>query len=249
MAKLEVQKPANDGRRPRMAQPDVNKTLEASIKKIGARGVKLGEGFVLIKIDVPKGASLRAKGTVLALEPQQLPGVPPVSSTELEELLARFAASRELKANSKRGKPANASKTDATSSPQENQAFLTRFAANEMANRTRLEKQGELVSSQALADQMGITRQAITKAVKDLRMFALDGIAGQKLYPAFFADPTLDRSQLSKVSKELGQLAGPSKWQFFTSPRSSLGRSSPIDALRKGKFADVLVAATAFKEA
>jgi hypothetical protein len=44
-------------------------------------------------------------------------------------------------------------------------------------------------------------------------------------------------------------LAGTSKWQFFTNPRLSLGKKSPIEALRKGKYAEVLAAAKAFKEA
>ncbi len=228
MAKMEIPKSAKTAGVPQPAVADANKALGESIKKIGASGVDLGEGYVLVKIPKRQAAS-RENGDTFAFKPRQLPGVPIVSSTELRELIKRVSA--------------------ADSMPKANREFLDQFTQKELQERVRLEQQGELLSSQALADQIGVTRQAIIKAVKELRMFALDGIAGQKLYPAFFADPRLDRSQLSKVSKELGQLAGASKWQFFTNPRISLNGASPITALRKGKFAEVIAAATAFKEA
>lgn len=133
--------------------------------------------------------------------------------------------------------------------PDANRDFLDRFAKNELEHRAKLAEQGQLVDSGVLAERMGLTRQAINKAVADMRMFALVGVSGKKHYPAFFADDSLDRRQLQAVSKELGHLAGSSKWQFFTNPRLSLGKKTPVEALRKGKYSEVLAAAAAFREA
>lgn len=132
--------------------------------------------------------------------------------------------------------------------PLENQEFLDRFGKKELERRAELEEKGELIGSRDLAERIGLSRQAITKAVHDLRMFSLDGALGRKLYPAFFADDSIDRHQLQAVSRELENLAGSSKWQFFTNPRLSLGKKTPIEALRNGKYHEVLAAAKAFRE-
>jgi len=127
--------------------------------------------------------------------------------------------------------------------------FLEHLSDIEQEDRAELEESGQLLDSQRLAAMMGVTRQAINKAEAELRMFSLDGIAGKKLYPAFFADTKIDRRAIQKVSKALEQLAGSSKWQFFTNPRVSLGKKTPVEALRKGKVEQVLAAAIAFREA
>ena len=235
MAKLEVSKPEKAKSTHRMAVPDPSKALGDSIRKIGARGIDLGDGYVLVKIRRTKRAAQHARGQEVAFVPQQLPGVPVVSNADLQELIQRYQHIQAIQGA-------------ASTVPPANQAFLDQFAHQELEKYASLEKKGELLTSQTLAEQMGVTRQAISKAVTEQRMFSLDSAAGRKLYPAFFADPTLNRRQLGKVNKELGHLAGSSKWQFFTHPRMSLNGSSPINALRKGKFADVIAAATAFRE-
>ena len=50
---------------------------------------------------------------------------------------------------------------------------------------------------------MGVTRQALSKAVTEQRMSCLNSVAGKKLYPAFCAAPTLNRRQFGKISKVL----------------------------------------------
>lgn len=79
-------------------------------------------------------------------------------------------------------------------------------------------------------------------------MFTLEGPAGKKVFPAFYSDPRLDRRVLERVSKELGQLPGPSKWQFFTTGKVSLDGKSPLEAISEGQVSRVLAAATAFRE-
>ncbi|PHV50766.1 hypothetical protein CSQ91_06325 [Janthinobacterium sp. BJB301] len=238
MAKLEAPKLAKAKSTHRMAVSDASKVLGDSIKKIRAKGIDLGEGYFLVKIRRTKRSAQPARGADMAFVPQQLPGVPAVSHADLQELIQRYQRPHAIQAQA-----------GASTVPPANQAFLDQFSHQELERYARLEKKGELIDSRTLAGQMGVTRQAISKAVTEQRMFSLDSVAGKKLYPAFYADPALNRRQLGKVSKELGHLAGSSKWQFFTHPRMSLNGNSPINALRKGRYADVVAAAIAFREA
>ena len=69
------------------------------------------------------------------------------------------------------------------------------------------------------------------------------------MYPAFFADARHDRAVLERVSRALGSLPGGAKWEFFTTPRLSLGRKTPLQALARGQVEEVLAAAAAFADA
>lgn len=110
--------------------------------------------------------------------------------------------------------------------------------------RARIES-GELIGSAALQSALDIKRQAISNAVKAGRLFALTGPSGDNYYPAFYADPGLDRRAVEKVAKALGTLPGASKLFFFTS-KSTLLRETPLEALRQGRLAEVLTAAAGF---
>jgi len=105
----------------------------------------------------------------------------------------------------------------------------------------------KVVSSGEMTTALSITRQALSKAVKANRFFVLT-VGGEDYYPGFFADPDLDRRQLESVSKALGDLPGWEKWRFFTTPKSSLIRLTPLEALKKGMYRQVLTAATGFAE-
>lgn len=108
-------------------------------------------------------------------------------------------------------------------------------------------KRGELIGSGQLQQALGIGRQAISNALSKGRMFAIIGPSGDNYYPSFYADSSLDRRVLEKVTRALGQLPATSKYHFFTSKFTALGES-PLDALRKGRIDDVLGAASAFVE-
>lgn len=97
------------------------------------------------------------------------------------------------------------------------------------------------------AAALGITRQALSKAVQANRVFVLT-VGSENYYPAFYADSELDRRKLERVSKMLGDLSGWEKWRFFTNPKGSLERLTPLEALRKGKYKEVLTAASGFAE-
>lgn len=103
----------------------------------------------------------------------------------------------------------------------------------------------ELLNSGALQRALNVKRQAISNAVKAKRLFAIVGPSGENYYPAYYADPTLDRRSLEKVSKALGSLPASSKHHFFTS-KSTMLQQTPLDALRKGRETEVLVAAAGF---
>ena len=105
----------------------------------------------------------------------------------------------------------------------------------------------ELISSGELQRALDVKRQAISGAVKARRLFAIVGPSGENYYPAYYADPTLDRRTLEQVSKALGSLPAPSKHHFFTS-KSTMLQETPLDALRKGREAEVLAAAAGFAE-
>lgn len=105
----------------------------------------------------------------------------------------------------------------------------------------------ELISSGDLQRALNVKRQAISGALKARRLFAIVGPSGENYYPAYYADPTLDRRTLEKVSKALGSLPAPSKHHFFTS-KSIMLQETPLDALRKGRETEVLAAAAGFAE-
>ncbi|MBP1207454.1 hypothetical protein JOD97_005534 [Duganella sp. 1411] len=106
----------------------------------------------------------------------------------------------------------------------------------------------ELLPPKEFQDALGISRQSINEAVKARRMFALLGPAGEYYYPAFYADGHLHRRELEKVAKALGGLPAASKYHFFTSKSTYLGAATPLEALRKGRVEEVLIAAAAFEQ-
>lgn len=130
--------------------------------------------------------------------------------------------------------------------PNANRKFMDKMAAQSGAARDRDLAEGRLLPAAMACAKLEITKQAVSKAVKEHRMFTLDGPSGESLYPAFFADKRYDRRTLGKISKALGGLPGPSKWQFFTTGKASLCGKTPLDALSDGELDAVLAAAAGF---
>lgn len=107
---------------------------------------------------------------------------------------------------------------------------------------------GALLESSDFVQAMGWSRQALSKALLANRVFFLDA-HGARCYPAFFADRRrYERRHLEAVSKRLGDLPGGAKWAFFTSPKGSLRRLTPLQALAKGQVAAVKAAAEGYAE-
>ena len=104
-----------------------------------------------------------------------------------------------------------------------------------------------LLSEEVFASQFGCTPDSLGAACDAHRIFYLT-IDQVRLYPAFYVDPRFDRSELETITRSMGDLAGGSKWQFFTTPKGSLGAVTPLAALLAGRFRKVQASALAFFE-
>ena len=118
--------------------------------------------------------------------------------------------------------------------PPENVAFMDEFAAQEQRNRQRDIETSALLFSDEICARLGVSMHSLNQAVREQRMFALESPSGKPAYPAFFADPRLDRPKLEQISRALGDLPGASKYGFFTTPRVSLKSRSPLEFLASG---------------
>lgn len=177
----------------------------------------LEDGYAVVKY-VPANGPGRAKGA----------GAEPVPARAMLRMLPAFAAAA-----------AAAVEADPTTlaihpAPPENVAFMERMRAQERENRARDIANGTLLYSDAICERLGITRQSLSKAARAGRLFALDGPHGKKLYPAFFADPALDRATLAEVTRALGDLKGSVKYAFFTTPKLPLGGLTPLQVIAAG---------------
>jgi hypothetical protein len=119
--------------------------------------------------------------------------------------------------------------------------------ARAQAVRKNLAASRQVLPPGEFATALGITRQALSKAVQANRVFVLP-VGAENYYPAFYSDSALERRKLERVSKLLGDLSGWEKWRFFTNPKGSLARLTPLEALKKGKYKEVLTAASGFAE-
>lgn len=236
------------GRRSPRAQHSAMQVVgkkKADVKSVHIVGIQgrasLGQGYLIIKMDpnmVP-GEGKGAKWTAKALLDTSVPDIP---LAVVRRLLAKFAEGPEHKRLP--AKRAQSTKSGVA----ENQEFLTGLADQAVAARAKHVLDGTLLTPDEVLHRLAITRQAVSKAVRDKRMFWVDGPAGKHLYPAFFTDPKYVRRDVEKVSQALGDLPGPSKWQFFTTGKGSLGGRTPLVALAKGDIDSVLVAAAGFRE-
>ncbi|UXZ61834.1 hypothetical protein NUJ28_03675 [Burkholderia multivorans] len=116
-----------------------------------------------------------------------------------------------------------------------------------LPERQALVASGRLLPAAEVWTALGITRQALNKAVASGRIFTVD-VGAAQYYPAFYLAGDIDRKTLGRVTQRLGDLPGWSKWQFFTTPKASLGRLTPLKALAQGKVEQVTRAAAAFAE-
>lgn len=102
-----------------------------------------------------------------------------------------------------------------------------------------------LLDEAQFAALLGWTVGRIDRALASNSIFTVS-IEGIRFFPRFLADRSYSRRHLSKVCRLLGELPGPSKLQFFSTPKASLGGESPLDALLKGRVAAVCAAAQGF---
>jgi hypothetical protein len=127
------------------------------------------------------------------------------------------------------------------------ESLRDRLAAESVEARRKMVESQQLITSRALCQQLGISRQALSKSVQTNRCFSIE-VGGEDYYPAFYADSTLVRKELASVIALLGTLSGANKYHFFTTPSLALKGVSPLTALRDGRLEEVKVAASAYAE-
>ncbi|WP_429437365.1 hypothetical protein [Paraburkholderia youngii] len=106
---------------------------------------------------------------------------------------------------------------------------------------------GKLLRPPDFLSASGLSEQRLVKDLAAHRLFSVE-IGRDAYYPAFFLVDELDRKTLAKVSRRLGNVAGWRKWKFFTTPKTKLGNSTPLQALMRGDAKQVLRSAAAFAE-
>lgn len=200
--------------------------VEALVPANIEQAADLGAGYVIIKLrDIP--VVRRKPGAARAVE------LPIMSRERLVTALNRGGT---LTGEKPRARPAV------------NDAFMRNMAMQEQARRAELEESGQLIAAQELAQRLDVSTQAVSKALKSGRLFALDGSGGRLLYPAFYAEGQVSRRDLEAVTRALGEIPASSKWQFFTNPRASLDGLTPLEALQRGQRQAVMVSAAGFVE-
>lgn len=120
------------------------------------------------------------------------------------------------------------------------------FGADEAGMQGMLEGRS-LVSAIKFSEDDGVSAGALQKACFEKRLFVVE-MHGQLHFPNFYLDKRYNRRQLESVCKVLGDLAGGSKLQFFTTPKGSLSGRTALEALADGDVALVRRAAQGFVE-
>lgn len=213
---------------PIRSAPEEAKTAAPRTTSYATAFADLGDGYAIVRL-VP---SVPLPGKQSAA-----PAVPkPIPVRTIRRLLTNLAD---------RETPSGAA--DAAGQA-DNDAFMANLRQQANRSRADLLAEGKLLESAALCERLQVSRQAVSKAVAEHRLFSLDGDGGCKLYPAFYGDAALPRRDIEKVAQALGPLPGPVKWQFFTTPATSLQGKTPVEAISKGRIEDVLRAAAGFRE-
>jgi hypothetical protein len=111
-----------------------------------------------------------------------------------------------------------------------------------------LQKAGGVLTSEEVAELLGVSRQAVDKRRSGNQLFALtQGRRGYQ-YPGFQFE---DGKPLPGLDKVLANLEALDPWmqlRFFTSPNERLSNRSPIEMLRKGRVDEVVQVASGFGE-
>jgi hypothetical protein len=111
-----------------------------------------------------------------------------------------------------------------------------------------LEVSGGALSSEQVAEVLGISRQAVDKRRSSNQLLALTQGRRGYSYPSFQFE---DGKTISGLEEVLGQLRSLDPWMqmvFFTSPNERLGGKTPIESLQKGLVEDVMHAAGGYGE-
>ena len=111
-----------------------------------------------------------------------------------------------------------------------------------------LEVSGGALSSEQVADVLGISRQAVDKRRSLNQLLALTQGRRGYSYPSFQFE---DGKTIGGLEDVLAQMKSLDPWMqmvFFTSPNERLGGKTPIESLQEGLVAEVTRAASGYGE-
>lgn len=111
-----------------------------------------------------------------------------------------------------------------------------------------LDTAGGALSSQEVAELLGITRQAVDKRRTSNQLLALTQGRRGYSYPRFQFDEGKTVKGLEEVLARLKALDPWMQMVFFTSPHERLDGKTPIEGLQKGLMKDVLQTASGYGE-
>lgn len=200
----------------------------------------------LVYGNIEQAADLGAGYVILKLRTPSKPRRPLSDSKVIETELPVMTRERLVTALHRGGTLAGVN--EVRKRPPENDAFMRNMATQEQQRRGELEQSGQLITAEELAARLDVSTQAISKALKAGRLFALEGGGRRLLYPAFYADGKVARRELETVTRALGDIPASSKWQFFTTPKGSLNGTTPLQALQRGDRQVVMTTAAGFVE-
>lgn len=130
-------------------------------------------------------------------------------------------------------------------SMREGAALMAKFRRGSAAALARRIESKELLTREELVERLGGNRRWVTSALKGERLFSVHAPSGVDYFPAFYADPSIDRRALGDVAKVLSSVPGASKYHFFVSKSFTLGMT-PLEALAGGGVKNVLITAAGF---
>jgi hypothetical protein len=111
-----------------------------------------------------------------------------------------------------------------------------------------LEAAGGALTSQRVAEVLGISRQAVDKRRASNQLLALTQGRRGYSYPSFQFE---DGKTIAGLEAILGQLSNLDPWMqmvFFTTPNERLGEEAPLEKLKKGLVDEVKVVASGYGE-
>jgi hypothetical protein len=100
----------------------------------------------------------------------------------------------------------------------------------------------ELLTANEFYEVLEVNIDWLEDALSECRVFAIAGPGGRSFYPAFFADPVIERDHLEHVTRMLALLPPHSQYLFYTTAITPQGET-PLDSLRAGRLDEVITAA------
>lgn len=110
-----------------------------------------------------------------------------------------------------------------------------------------IEAEGGCVSSDEIAQMLGVTRQAINQRRQRGRLIGLSRGKGKYVYPLWqFTDTGKTLAGLEAVLEQLSEVDSWMQVTFFLNPNLRLENKTPLEVLRMGKVEPVVNGAAAF---